>query len=166
MGIETAPPVNGDFVTKGTFLAMPPCFPGVSLPPPADETRLRSLFQSVSGRDVFAATRGPVPHLLQFRPKGTHGYALDLGAPEGTTEITALLSRASTCREILYLACAGHGGATIHRCLAAIMGHGIQEWHVDRAPYEKMLDLPVEVIEGMVGSGERIFAWAGERDFS
>jgi len=89
-----------------------------------------------------------------------------LGAPEGATEITALLSRASTCREIVYLACSGQGGATIHRCLAAIMGHGIQEWHVDRAPYEKMLDLPVEVIEGMVGSGERIFAWGGELDFS
>jgi hypothetical protein len=165
MGIETAPPVNGNFVTEGTFLAMPPCFPGVSLPPPADETRLRRIFQSLSGRDVFAATRGPAPHLLQFRPKGTHGYALDRGAPVGATEITALLSRASTCQEIVYLACAGHGGATIHRCLAAIMGHGIQEWHVDRAPYEKMLDLPVEVIEGMVGSGERIFAWGGGTGF-
>ena len=35
MGIDTPPPVNGDFVNEGTFLAMPPCFPGVSLPPPA-----------------------------------------------------------------------------------------------------------------------------------
>jgi len=175
MGIETAPPVNGDFVTKGTFLAMPPCFPGVSLPPPADETILRRLFQSDSGRDIFATTRGPVPHLLQFRPKGSHGYAMDLGAPAGAAEITALLSRTTEitapcsgityCREIIYLSCAGKGGATIHRCLAAIMGHGIQEWHVDRAPYEKMLDLPVEVIEGMAGSGERIFAWGGGTGF-
>lgn len=175
MGIETVPPVNGRFVTEGTFLAMPPSFPGVSLPPPADETRLRRLFQSVSGWCVFAATRGPVPHLLQFMPKGSAGYAVDLGAPTGATEITALLTRTIKitapctgipyCREIHYLACAGHGGATIHRCLDAIIGEGIQEWHVDRAPYEKMLDLPVEVIDGMVASGERIFAWGGGTGF-
>lgn len=159
MGIEMPPPVNGDFVNEGTFLAMPPCFPGVSLPPPAGETRIHRLFHSASGKDVFAATRGPAPHLLQFRPKGTFGFAVDLGAPSGATGITALLSHAAPEGEMLHIACTGEEGATIHRSRTALLGHGIQEWHVHRWPFRKILALPVASIGGMVESGARIFAW-------
>jgi L-rhamnose-H+ transport protein len=121
MGIDTPPPVNGDFVNEGTFLALPPCFPGVSLPPPADETRAHRLFHSASGRDIFAATRGPVPRLLQFRPKGTYGYAVDLGTPPGATEITALLSHAMPDGEMLHVACTGAEGAAIYRSRTACL---------------------------------------------
>ena len=159
MGIETPPPVNGDFVNEGTFLALPPCFPGVSLPPPADETRAHRLFCSASGRDLFAATCGPVPHLLQFRPKGTYGFAVDLGTPPGATEITALLSRTMPDGEMLFVACTGAEGATIHRFYTASLGHGIQEWHVGLRPFKQLLALPVASIDGMVESEARIFAW-------
>ena len=159
MGIDTPPPVNGDFVNEGTFLAMPPCFPGVSLPPPADETRAHRLFQSASGRDFFAATRGPVPHLLQFRPKGTYGFAVDLGTPPSATEISALLSRAMPDGEMLHVACTGAEGARIYRSFTACLGHGIQEWHAALRPFKQVLSLPVASIDGMVESGTRIFAW-------
>lgn len=159
MGIDTPPPVNGDFVNVGTFLAIPPCFPGVSLPPPADETRAHRLFQSASGRDFFAATRGPVPHLLQFRPKGTYGFAVDLGTPPSATEITALLSRAMPDGEMLHVACTGPEGARIYRSFTACLGHGIQEWHAALRPFKQVLALPVASIDGMVESGTRIFAW-------
>jgi len=165
MGIDTPPPVNGDFVNEGTFLALPPCFPGVSLPPPADETRAHRFFCSASGRDVFVATRGPVPHLLQFRPKGTYGYAVDLGTPSSATEITALLSHAMPDGEMLHVACTGAEGATIHRSYTASLGHGIQEWHVELRPFRQVLALPVASIDGMVESGTRIFAWGGGTGF-
>lgn len=165
MGIETPPPVNGDFVNEGTFLALPPCFPGVSLPPPANETRAHRLFRSASGRDVFAATRGPVPHLLQFRPKGTFGYAVDLGTPMGATEITALLSDDARECPTLYVACTGADGASIHRCRPALMGPGTQEWHVHCHPFEMALTLPLGSIDGMVGSEAGIFAWGDKTGF-
>jgi hypothetical protein len=165
MGIDIPPPVNGDFVDEGTFLALPPCFPGVSLPPPADETRAHRLFQSASGWDLFAATRGPVPHLLQFRPKGTFGFGVDLGTPPGATEITALLSHGTFDSEILHVACTGAEGATLHRSRTASLGHGIQEWHVRRWPFEMILRLPVASIDGMVQSGARVFAWGGGTGF-
>lgn len=165
MGIENPPPVNGDFVNEGTFLALPPCFPGVSLPPPADETRAHRLFRSASGKNVFAATRGPVPHVLQFRPKGTFGYAADLGVPSRAIEITALLSRETPDGEMLHVACAGDGGACIHRSWTANFRHGIQEWEVRRHPFEKAIELPVGTIEGMVGSGTQIFVWGEEAGF-
>ncbi|MCE9587809.1 MAG: hypothetical protein K8R57_05795 [Verrucomicrobia bacterium] len=165
MGIGTPPPVNGDFVNEGTFLALPPCFPGVSLPPPADETRAHRLFQSASGLDLFVATRGPVPHLLQFRPKGTFGFAVDLGTPPGATEITALLSHTMLDGEMLLVACTGAEGAALHRSYTASLGHGIQEWHVGLRPFKQLLALPVASIDGMVESGTRIFAWGGGTGF-
>lgn len=165
MGIDTPPPVNGDFINEGTFLALPPCFPGVSLPPPADETRAHRLFHSASGRDIFVATRGPVPRLLQFRPKGTYGYAVDLGTPPGATEITALLSHAMPDGEMLHVACTGAEGAAIYRSRTACLGHGIQEWHVELRPFRQVLALPVASIDGMVESGTRIFAWGGGTGF-
>lgn len=165
MGIETPPPVNGDFVNEGTFLALPPCFPGVSLPPPANETRAHRLFRSASGRDMFAATRGPVPHLLQFRPKGTFGYAMDLGTPMGATEITALLSDDARECPTLYVACAGADGASIHGCRPALMGPGIQEWYVHCHPFEMALTPPLVSIDGMVGSEAGIFAWGDKTGF-
>jgi hypothetical protein len=165
MGIDTPPPVNGDFVNEGTFLALPPCFPGVSLPPPTDETRAHRLCHSASGRDIFVATRGPVPRLLQFRPKGTFGYAVDLGTPPGATEITALLSHAMPDGEMLHVACTCAEGAAIYRSRTACLGHGIQEWHVDLRPFRQVLALPVASIDGMVESGIRIFAWGGGTGF-
>lgn len=165
MGIEMPPPVNGDFVNEGTFLALPPCFPGVSLPPPAEETRIHRLFHSAAGEDVLAATRGPVPHLLQFRPKGTFGFAVDLGTPSGANGITALLSHAVPDGEMLHVACTGEEGATIHRSRTAILGHGIQEWDARRWPFEKILQLPVGSIDSMIQSGARVFAWGDGTGF-
>jgi len=165
MGIETPPPVNGDFVNEGTFLALPPCFPGVSLPPPADETRAHRLFRSASGKDVFAATRGPVPHLLQFRHKGIFGYGVDLGTPAGATEITALLCDAARECAALHVACTGANGASIHRCRPALIGPGIQEWHVHCHPFEMALALPIGSINGMVGAEAGIFAWGEKMGF-
>jgi len=159
------PPVNGDFVNEGTFIALPPCFPGVSLPPPADETRVHRLFHSASGRDFFAVTRGPVPHLLQFRPKGTYGYALDLGTPGGATEITALLAHASPAAPLLHVACTSGSGAAIYRSYSACLGHGIQEWHASLRPFQKVLELPVASINGMVEYGTQIFLWGEEAGF-
>ncbi|MFM8764609.1 MAG: hypothetical protein ACKOEZ_07215 [Spartobacteria bacterium] len=165
MGIDTPPPVNGDFVNEGTFLAIPPCFPGVSLPPPADETRAHRLFHSASRRDVFAATRGPVPRLLQFRLKESCGYALNLGTPQGASEITALLSHAMPDHEMLHVACAGAAGASIHRSWSAVLGPGVQEWHVHAWPFTEVLTLPVASIDGMVECGTRVFAWGGGAGF-
>lgn len=63
------------FVTEGYFLALPPAFPGVSLPPALEDCRLIRLSGGKDGV-VFAAAAGPDPLIFQFMPKAPNGYSL------------------------------------------------------------------------------------------
>ncbi len=152
------PPVNGDFVSEGTFLALPPCFPGVSLPPPADETRIHRLLVASGGEAVFAATRGPRPHLLKFLPKGALGYAVDLGGAPEAVEISALAIPPRACSAGLLAACLSDKGASIYFWPPGWADDGIQEWQVIVRPPRLALDLPTPRIFSMVCGGAQIFA--------
>ncbi len=152
------PTVNGDFVGEGMFLALPPCFPGVSLPPPADETRMHRLFVADGGRVVFAATRGPRPRLLKFLPKGALGYSVDLGSVPEVTEITALAIPPGVCSAGLLVACLSGKGSSIYFWPPGWADDGIQEWQVIVRHPRLALDLPTPRIFSMVCEGAQIFA--------
>ena len=55
--------VHGAFVTEGTMVAFPPCFPGVTLPVAADECHITALDVAADGI-VYAGTSGRAAHLL------------------------------------------------------------------------------------------------------
>jgi len=156
MGMK--PPVNGDFVSEGIFLALPPCFPGVSLPPPADETRMHRLFVADGGRIVFAATRGPRPRLLKFLPKGALGYAVDLGGVPDAIEITAMAILDDSPFPELLVACRTSKGSALFLWPTGWADDGVQEWRVNVSTPRHALDLPAPRIFGLVREGNQIFA--------
>jgi len=134
------PPVSGDFVTEGTFLALPVAFPGVSRPVGDEHCQLHRLCLSPGGGTVYAAARGPQPHLFQFAPKGTFGYAVDLGVEDGE-EIVALVARPAEWSDQLLVAVRTEGGTRLIERNAAAMSTGIQEWQVGRSRAHVLLDL-------------------------
>jgi len=140
--MKPPPPVNGDFVSEGTFLALPPCFPGVSVSVEAAASRIHRLCLSPSGKFVYAATRGPDAHLIQFAPKGSFGYAVDLGCPCEEAEIIAVTARSGGEADELLTAMATPEGTRVVQMRAALLGHGIQEWHVVKSDIRLHWEFP------------------------
>lgn len=132
---EPAPPVNGNFVHEGTFLALPVCFPGVSRPIPADECSLQKVYPISPNGIVYLTTAGPRPHLLQAMPKSTYGYVVDLGVPEDALEIDALAFRPTEFRDELLISIWDGRQSLLVRWWGASAGHGIQEWGVLNHPH-------------------------------
>jgi hypothetical protein len=135
--------VHGAFVTEGTMVAFPPCFPGVTLPIPADECHITALDVAADGI-VYAGTSGHVTHLLVGMFHGVTGMVLDMGAVEGANQTVAIC-----CGQDRFVAAVNgaDGGRLVTRELQPLPFDLIQEWHIGRAPYRVL---------GQVIQGERI----------
>ena len=135
--------VHGAFVTEGTMVAFPPCFPGVTLPVPADECHITALDVAASGI-VYAGTSGYLAHLLVGMFHGVTGMVLDMGAVEGANQTAAICCG----RDAVVAAVNGPaGGRLVMRELQELPFDLIQEWHIRRTPYRLL---------GEVVAGERI----------
>jgi hypothetical protein len=129
--------VHGAFVTEGTMVAFPPCFPGVTTPVPADECHITALDVAADGM-VYAGTSGAASagssaaHLLVGMFHGVTGMVLDLGAVEGASRTAAIC-----CGQDQFVAAVnGAGGGWLVACEQQPLPFDlIQEWHIGRTPY-------------------------------
>ena len=55
--------VHGTFTKEGTMVAFPTCFPGASIPIPADESHITALGVSGDGM-IYGGTSGRATHLF------------------------------------------------------------------------------------------------------
>lgn len=81
--------VQGAYLTEGTMVAFPTCFPGCSAPLPADESRITALALG-SNNLVYAGTSGRAVHLLVGMFHGASGAVMDLGLVRFGFETTAI----------------------------------------------------------------------------
>jgi outer membrane protein assembly factor BamB len=126
--------VHGAFVTEGTMVAFPPCFPAVSIPVPADECHITALDVTTDGI-VYAGTSGRAAHLLVGMFHGVTGLVLDMGVVEGATHVAAVC-----CGHDQFVAAANGpaGGRLIARELQPLPFDLIQEWTIARTPYQDL----------------------------
>ncbi len=78
---DTPPPPPPPFVNRGNFVAMPLCFPGVTVPIPADDAYVSRLTSHPTSPAVLGATDGDRSHVFMAAPKPPFGYVIDLGVP-------------------------------------------------------------------------------------
>jgi catechol 2,3-dioxygenase-like lactoylglutathione lyase family enzyme len=144
--------VHGAFVTEGTMVAFPPCFPGVTTPVPADECHITALDVAADGM-VYAGTGGQAVHLLVGMFHGVTGMVLDLGVVEGAHQTAALC-----CGQDRFVAAVnGAGGGWLVACEQQPLPFDlIQEWHIGRTPYHILGPaVPGEVILHAVADATR-----------
>src|SRR5574340_1068725 len=76
--------VHGTFVKEGTLVAFPTCFPGASIPIPADESHITALDITGDGI-VYGGTSGRAAHLFVGMFHGVTGVIFDRGTVAGAT---------------------------------------------------------------------------------
>ncbi len=131
--------VHGTFVTEGTFVAFPLCFPGASVPMALDESHITALDITPDGL-VYGGTSGWATHLFVGMFHGVTGAVFDMGAVDGATQCPAIV-----CGQGYFIACVNgpSGGRLIRRELQRLPFDLIQEWGFRRPPYEE-LGSPIE----------------------
>lgn len=129
---------TGDFVTDGIMLALPLCFPGQSLPPPADETFIGAMAEDTANLALYLGTGGRAAHALVAATHADTGVVLDLGVIPGADRVDAIRVGA----EWVYFVTSGPQGSALwrHRRLAAA-SFLIQEWGLTRDTFTKVCDL-------------------------
>ena len=125
------------------MVAFPPCFPGVTLPIPADECHITALDVAADGM-VYAGTSGPAAHLLVGMFHGVTGMVLDMGVVEGATQTAAIC-----CGQSQFVAAVNGpaGGRLVKRAFQPLPFDLIQEWTIGRMPFHDL---------GEVAPGESI----------
>jgi outer membrane protein assembly factor BamB len=147
--------VHGAFITEGTMVAFPTCFPAVTVPLPGDESRITALDVASDGM-VYAGTSGYASHLLVGMFHGVTGMVFDLGIVEGANRSVAIVSG----RDRFVAALNGPGGGRlVTRKLEPLPFDLIQEWHVARTPLTEIgKELEGEKIAHMVGDASGTLA--------
>ena len=129
---------TGDFVTDGIMLALPLCFPGQSLPPPADETLIGAMEEDATAMAIYLGTGGRAAHAMVAATHADTGVVQDLGVIPGADCVDAV----GVSAHLVYFVASGPRGSTLwsHRRLdpAAFL---IQEWGMIRGEFRKVCDL-------------------------
>lgn len=123
------------FVTEGTFVALPTCFPGASVPIASEESRITALCFAADGT-LYGATSGGRCHLFAAWFHADTGAVFDLGILQSASQCPAIC-----CSEIGIVALANPergGGRAILCPLAEPQQDFIQEWHFNRSPFEDL----------------------------
>lgn len=128
----------GDFVGEGILLALPLCFPGQSVPPPAGETAMTTMTPDARSNAVYMGTAGAVARVMVGVTHQDTGIVHDLGVIEGAQRVDAIGLRGKH----VYIVATGPGGTGIWSTWrAAATGFLIQEWGISRFPYAKVCDV-------------------------
>lgn len=129
--------VHGAFKTEGQMVAFPLCFPSVSVPIRADESRITVLDVTADGV-VYGGTEGYAAHLFVGMFHGVTGMVFDMGVVDGCTTTAAICCG----RQRVFAAANGaESSRAIVRDLQPTPFSLIQEWSFDRLPYT-YIDLP------------------------
>lgn len=126
--------VHGTFMTEGTMVAFPLCFPGASSPIPLDESRITALDITPDGH-VYGGTSGFKAHLFVGMFHGVTGMVLDLASIEGATECVAIC-----CAKDKVVACVNGpaGGRVVTLAYQGLPFDLIQEWGFSRPTLEEV----------------------------
>ncbi len=129
---------TGDFVSDGIMLALPLCFPGQSLPPPADETLIGALAEDAANMAIYLGTSGRAAHAMVAATHADSGVIQDLGVIPDADRVDAI----GIGEEWVYFVASGPLGSALWRHprleLAAFL---IQEWGMARSEFIKVCDL-------------------------
>jgi hypothetical protein len=126
--------VHGTFTKEGTMAAFPTCFPGASIPIPADESHITTLDVSGDGM-IYGGTSGRATHLFVGIFHGVTGVVFDRGVVEGANHCAAVC-----CGTSRFVACVNGpgGGSVVAGGLQGLPFDLIQEWGFKRPAYEEL----------------------------
>lgn len=143
--------VHGTFMREGTMVAFPTCFPGASVPIPADESRITALDVNADGI-VYGGTSGRAVHLFVGMFHGVTGLIFDRGVVEGATRTAAVC-----CGKSNFVACVNgpDGGRVISSAFQDLPFDLIQEWGFHRRPLNEIGKTPGEPILHAVADATR-----------
>ena len=127
--------VHGTFMTEGTMIAFPLCFPGASVPIRADESRITALDVASSSGMVYGGTSGRQTHLFVGMFHGVTGAVLDMGTVEDADQCVAMC-----CGQSKFVACVNGptGGRFVRRGFQGLPFDLIQEWSFRLQPFEDL----------------------------
>ena len=134
--------VHGTFVKEGTMAAFPTCFPGATIPIPADESHVTALDVSADGM-IYGGTSGRATHLFVGIFHGVTGVVFDRGTVEGANQCAAVC-----CGKSKFFACVNgpSGGRVVAGGFEPMPYDLIQEWGFGRPAFEvlgKVSDEPI-----------------------
>jgi outer membrane protein assembly factor BamB len=126
--------VHGTFTKEGTMAAFPTCFPGASIPIPADESHITALDVSGDGM-IYGGTSGRATHLFVGIFHGVTGVVFDRGTVEGATHCAAVC-----CGKSRFLACVNGpgGGRVVSGGFEGLPYDLIQEWGFGRSALQEL----------------------------
>lgn len=145
--------VHGTFVKEGTMVAFPTCFPGASVPIPADESHITAIDITADGT-VYGGTSGRVTHLFVAMFHGVTGMVFDRGTIEGADHCAAVC-----CGKTKFAACVNtrDGGRIVTGTFEPLPFDLIQEWGFERKPFENVGKVNGERIIHAVTDQSRAF---------
>lgn len=126
--------VHGTFMKEGTMAAFPTCFPGASIPIPADESHITALAISPDGM-IYGGTSGRAAHLFVGIFHGVTGVVFDRGTVKDATKCTAVC-----CGKSKFFACVNgpRGGRLLAGGFEPMPFDLIQEWGFGRSAFEEL----------------------------
>jgi hypothetical protein len=143
--------VHGTFMKEGTMAAFPTCFPGASIPIPADESHITALDISHDGM-IYGGTSGRAAHLFVGIFHGVTGAVFDRGTIAGADQCVAI-----GCGKKKFAACVNSaaGGRVVTGSLEGLPFDLIQEWGFTRPPVSDLGQVNGERIVHAVMAGSR-----------
>lgn len=126
--------VHGTFMKEGTMAAFPTCFPGATVPIPADESRITALDMTENGM-VYGGTSGRATHLFVAIFHGVTGVVFDRGTVEGADHCAAVCGGKTK-----FFACVNGpgGGRVMSGAFEPMPFDLIQEWGFSRPPIDEV----------------------------
>lgn len=120
--------VHGTFMKQGTMAAFPTCFPGATIPIPADESHITALDAAGDGM-IYGGTSGRAVHLFVGIFHGVTGIVFDRGTVASTDHCAAVC-----CTKSKVVSCVNgpEGGRVIATSFQGLPFDLIQEWGFGR----------------------------------
>jgi hypothetical protein len=143
--------VHGTFMKEGTMAAFPTCFPGATIPIPADESHITALDVSEDGM-IYGGTSGRAAHLFVGMFHGVTGIVFDLGMPAGADHCAAVC-----CAKSKVVSCVNGpgGGRIIANSYQGLPFDLIQEWGFGRPSLDNWGKINGEHIVHAVADGAK-----------
>jgi len=143
--------VHGTFMKEGTMAAFPMCFPGATIPIPADESHITALDVSADWM-IYGGTSGHATHLFVGILHGVTGIVFDRGTVKDANQCAAVC-----CGRTRFFACVNGpgGGRVVAGSLQAWPYDLIQEWGFERPPLEELGKVDGEPIVHAVADAAR-----------
>lgn len=126
--------VHGTFMKEGTMAAFPTCFPGASIPIPADESHITALDLTPEGM-IYGGTSGRATHLFVGIFHGVTGVVFDRGTVKDANHCAAVC-----CGKSRFFACVNGpgGGRVVASGFEGMPFDLIQEWGFGRGAIDDL----------------------------